>query len=193
MKIVWYNQNMENKKSNIIAIPGAHGYAPWQHNTCRDDEVIKPDFFVGKSRPSINDALDVLRAYADKGILTPDSEILAQSAGSIVITKFIAQENFKLKKLITAGGFMGKLKNPITSHIFQNKYGFQITDIEAEIASENIGKSHALYSNNDPKVELSELEKFAVKLNAVPYKLVNHGHFNKDSGITKIELIDELI
>jgi len=190
------------KRKNVILVPGAFGYVPFQDTLERklEGDIVRPDYMRGGkylTRQSCNRILDDL---ANKGILDESSTVVAHSAGTIAFAKWLAANGMSIEQYIAVAGFMGPrgikfdIKAPHYIPAFA-ALGFSLKENELVDAAGLVGDKHSFFSGDDSDhlIKLGSLERYANILGGKRHRLVGQGHLGAVGGVTEIPGIEDVI
>lgn len=174
---------------NYFLIHGAYGnpyknWFPWLKNELakRRLECFVPTFpILDKQRYEIWNK--ILKSYLEVGCINESTVFITHSLGSIFIVKFLIDNKIKIKKLITVAGF-----NNVNFKDDINLYNtFYVEDYDIEKIHNYCNEIVAIYSDNDPYVNMLEAEKFADSISAKKIIVKSGGHFSKNEGYNEFK------
>lgn len=169
-------------------IHGAYGnpkenWIPWLKCELgkRDFKVFVPKFPTPKKQ-TLNNWLKVFKKY--EKYVDENSIFIGHSLGVAFILTLL--EKIKIKNAYLVAGFISPLNNPQFDRInktFINK------NLDRRKIRQNCDKFSLFHSDNDPYMPLERAKEIAKKLKIRTIVIKNAGHFNKDSGYTKLPLL----
>ena len=172
-------------KGNYFIIHGSFGnpfenWFPYLRNEIesRNLEVYTPDFPTGVGRQNYDNWSKLLNCYLDAGLINEDTTIFAHSIAPIFISKFLVENNIKVKRLVFVCGFNNYLGiDPDFDAVNQSMYFDNLSDIKNY--SDDIV---CFYSDNDPYVRFDVEKEFADTITDNQIVIPNGGHLNSESG-----------
>ncbi len=180
--------------TNVFIIHGAYGspdenWFPWLGSELEDSgcRVFIPRFPTpaGQSLKSWLRVFDDYSQYLDK-----DSIVVGHSLGPAFLLNIIEKLDHPVRAGFFVSGFVGMLDNPdfddINISFFDNGFDWQKI-------RQNCQDFFVFHSDDDPYVPLEKGESLAKKLGVDVTLVRGAGHFNKDSGYTRFELLLEKI
>ena len=97
---------------NYFLIHGSFGspfvnWLPWLRKELRNrsKEVYTPDFPTGVGFQNFENWSKLLKVYLDAGLITEKTTIFAHSIAPVFVSKFLVENNVKVKKLVFVCGF----------------------------------------------------------------------------------------
>ena len=180
--------------ANVLIVHGSYGHPkenwfPWLKSKLEDlgCNVFVPKFPTPKNQ-KLDAWLDVLKEY--EPYLDKNSILVGHSMGCALILRKLELLNVKTKSVFLVGGFTkdlwsGKYRKIIDT-FFDKPFNWK------EIRQKS--KNFVIYqSDNDPLVPVSMGKEIAKNLNGELIIVKNAGHFNKESGYTKFDILLEKI
>lgn len=182
---------------NVVLVHGSFGkpfenWFPWleKNLTEKGIECIIPTF------PTPNNQNyyiweELMNYYYKQGIINGETILIGHSCGAAFLTKFLINNNVKVKKLITVSGYNNfyggdDLMDKLNGSFYVDEQKF----VELKSKVEDI---ISFYSNNDPFIDQNTLKKFADLLGGKHIVVANAGHFNQSSGFNTFEQIMQYI
>ena len=179
-------------KDNYFIIHGSFGnpysnWFSWLHNylTLKEKEVYVPNFPIGVDYQNYNNWSKLLKVYLDLGLINENTTIIAHSIAPIFVSKFMVENNIKVKKLIFVCGFNNYLGINEEYDAVNKSMFFDNLKYVKELAKEII----CFYSDNDPYVKYEKEKVFADTIATKQILLTGAGHINSESGFDKFEEI----
>lgn len=180
---------MEN---NYFIIHGSFGspfgnWFPWLHDFIESDgkQVYVPQFPIGVGFQNYDNWSKLLKYYVSLGLVNEDTTIIAHSIAPVFVSKFLTQNQIKVKKLIFVCGFNNYLGiNEEYDNVNKTMYFDNLEDI-TNYANDII----CFYSDNDPYVKYEIEKEFADKIATEQVVIPNAGHINAESGYNIFEEI----
>ena len=177
---------------NYFVIHGSFGspfvnWFSWLQDFLKIDEkvVYVPDFPTGIDYQNYTNWSKLLKVYLELGLINENSTIIGHSIAPVFISKFIIDNNIKVKKLIFVCGFNNYLGiNEEYDTVNKTMYLDNLEDIK-QCANEII----CFYSDNDPYVKYEIEKEFADTVSTEQILLKNSGHINSESGFDVFEEI----
>lgn len=163
----------------------------WLHSKLENEgkTVYCPDFPVGVGYQNYENWSKLLKVYLEAGLINENTVFVGHSIAPIFITKFLLENNLKVKKCIFVCGFNDYFFDP-NEYDRVNETMFT-TDIERihDLCSEIV----CLYSDNDPYVNFKTEKDFADKVSNKQEIIPGGGHLNSEFGFTEFEPIIKYI
>ena len=157
----------------------------WLHDFIEDDgkQVYVPNFPIGVGFQNYENWSKLLKYYLDLGLINENTIIIGHSIAPVFISKFLAQNKIKVKKLIFVCGFNNYLGiNEEYDAVNKSMYFDNLEDVK-QYANEII----CFYSDNDPYVKYDVEKDFADKIATEKLFIPNAGHINSESGYDTFE------
>ena len=155
---------MKMKRNNYIIIHGSFAspfsnWIPWLRYELekKNLEVYTPDFPSGVGFQTYENWSRLLKTYVDAKILTENTTIFAHSIAPVFITKFLIENNLKVKKLVFVCGFnnyLGIDKDYDT--VNKSMYLDNLEEVK-----NYCGDIVCYYTDNDPYVKYEVEKTFA--------------------------------
>ncbi len=176
--------------TNIFIIHGAYGnpeenWFPWlkvelEKINCK---VFIPEFPTPENQ-SLTTWLNVFEEYNQ--YVDENSIFVGHSLGPAFILNILEKIEKPVKACFFASGWIGLLGNPyfdkINKTLVDKKFDWRII-------KQNCKKFFIFYSDNDPYVSLKKSEELSRNLGTEAILVKNAGHFNKETGYSKFELL----
>ena len=177
-------------KENYFIIHGSFSnpYSNWfswlQDFISSDDkQVYVPDFPIGVGYQNYNNWSKLLKVYLDLGLINEKTTIIGHSIAPVFISKFLVENEVKVKKLVFVCGFNNYLGiNEEYDNVNESMYFDNLSDVK-ECANEII----CFYSDNDPYVKYEKEKEFADTIATEQIVLKGAGHINAESGFDTFE------
>ena len=159
----------------------------WLYNklSVEGKSVYCPDFPSGVGYQNFDNWSKLLKVYLDAGLINENTIFIGHSIAPIFITRFLIENNIKVKKCIFVCGFNNYFFDP-------NEYD----KVNESMYIDNVEKIHDLcdnivcmYSDNDPYVKFDTEKDFADKVSDVQEIIHEGGHLNSEFGFTEFEQI----
>ena len=176
--------------TNVFIIHGSYGYPdenwfPWlrlelEKLNCK---VFVPKFPTPENQ-TLENWLKVFEPY--RKYINKDSIVIGHSLGPAFLLNIIQELNSPIKAAFFVSGFIGLLGNPNFDNI--NK-SFVDQNFDWDKIKQNCKHFFVFHSDNDPYVPLEEAKKLAKNLGVDVILIHGAGHFNKNSGYVKFELL----
>ena len=183
-------------KKRIFIIHGWDGsptncWFPWLKN-----ELEKKNFIVEvlsmphPEKPTIIDWVD----YLSSAVGEPDTNtyFIGHSIGCQTILRYIEKVGKPVGGIICVAGFF-RLLNLATDEEKEIAKPWIETPIDFEKIKKQTNKITAIFSDNDPDVDLSNKELFEKNLNAKIFIEHNKGHFSDDASIKELPSVLEIL
>ena len=157
----------------------------WLHDFIEDEgkQVYVPDFPIGVGYQNYENWSKLLKYYLDLGLINENTTIIGHSIAPVYISKFLIENNEKVKKLIFVCGFNNYLGiNEEYDAVNESMYSNNLEDVK-QYANEII----CFYSDNDPYVKYDVEKDFADKIATEQILIPNAGHINSESGYDTFE------
>jgi len=181
---------------NYFIIHGSFGspYSNWfgwlsNKITEENKEAYVPAFPIGVGYQNYSNWSKLLRVYLDLGLINENTTIIAHSIAPVFVSKFLVENNVKVKKLIFVCGFNNYL-GINEEYDAVNKSMFFDDLIEVKKYSKEI---ICFYSDNDPYVKYENEKAFAGLIATEQVLLKGAGHINSESGYDTLEEIIKYI
>jgi len=178
---------------NIFIIHRSYGgpdenWFPWLKSEL---EKLGCRVFVPKFPTPENQSLENwLKVFDDyKQHLDKNSIVVGHSLGPAFLLSVLEKLDKPIKAAFFVAGFTGLLNHPIDE---LNK-SFVDKSFDWQKIKQNCKKFYVFHSDNDPYVPLEKGKELANNLDIDLIFVKNAGHFNKDSGYTKFDLLLEKI
>lgn len=153
-------------------------------------EYLTP-VFPTPSHQNFTDWEQVLNLYKGFSCFDEDSIFIGHSCGAVFLAKYIAKNNIKCKCYISASGYNNFYNNDELMNSLNST--FYLTDEESKKITELVKRRIAIHSDNDPYIPQDKLKEFAKMIVADEYIVQNGGHLNKAAGLTRFQLLLDLI
>jgi len=148
-------------------------------------QVYVPDFPIGVGYQNYDNWSKLLKVYLELGLINENTTIIGHSIAPIFISKFLAENNVKVKKLIFVCGFNNYLGiNEEYDAVNESMYFDNLINVK-ERANDII----CFYSDNDPYVSYEKEKEFADTIATEQIVLNGAGHINAESGFDTFEEI----
>ncbi|MBO5349781.1 MAG: alpha/beta hydrolase [Clostridia bacterium] len=148
-------------------------------------QVYVPDFPIGVGYQNYENWSKLLKYYLDLGLINENTTIIGHSIAPIFISKFLTENNVKVKKLIFVCGFNNYLGiNDEYDAVNKSMYFDNLQDVK-QCAKDII----CFYTNNDPYVKYEVEKDFADKIATEQICINEAGHINSESGYDTFEEI----
>lgn len=184
--------------NKYIIVHGSFGspfgnWFSWLYNELSKDEsniVFAPQFPIGINLQNYNNWSDLLDYYKKLGFIDENTTIIGHSIAPVFITKYLLENNIKVKKLVFVSGFNnlnidGGDYDKVNSSFFISEDISKIKNLSNDII--------CLYSNNDPYVPFEAVKDFADKVSSKQVLITNGGHLNSESGYnTFVEILKHI-
>ena len=146
-------------------------------------EVYTPDFPTGVGYQNYENWEKLLRVYVESGLINKNTTIFAHSIAPVFVSKFLINNNIKVKKLVFICGFNNYLGiNEEYDAVNKSMYEYNIERVK-DYSDEII----CYYSDNDPYVSYEAEKDFADKVSTIQILINNGGHLNSESGYVSFE------
>ena len=152
--------------------------------------VIMPNFPI-KEDITIEKYFNVFDEYRD--YFNEDLIVIAHSIGNPMFIKYIAKNNFKIKKYISLAGFSEEFFNEGKDILNEKVKLTRLTELEKIYAKEFIKERYSIYSDSDHLVPFDILEKYCKDIDSFPVQMKDIGHMGKRSGLKKLPKVIELL
>ena len=175
---------------NYFIIHGSFGspysnWFGWLHEFIETEgkQVYVPDIPIGVGYQNYKNWSALLRNYLDLGLISENTTIIAHSIAPVFISKFLTENEIKVKKLIFVCGFNNYLGiNDEYDAVNESMYFNNLEDVK-KYSKEII----CFYSDNDPYVKYDVEKDFADKVATEQIILPKGGHINAESGYDTFE------
>ena len=134
----------------------------WLHDFIEDEgkQVYVLDFPIGVGYQNYENWGKLLKYYLDLGLINENTTIIGHSIAPVFISKFLTENEVKVKKLIFVCGFNNYLGiNEEYDTVNKTMYFDNLEDVK-KYANEII----CFYSDNDPYVKYEVEKEFADKI-----------------------------
>ena len=131
----------------------------------------------------------ILISYLKIGYITEETTFITHSLGGIFIMKFLIENNIKIKKIITVGGF-NNIKYDEDNSLYDS---FYMSDSELLRISNLCSQIICFYSDNDPYVPIENAKHFADIVKGEKVLIKGAGHFNEKYGYKEFKEIIKYI
>ena len=146
-------------------------------------QVYVPQFPIGVGYQNYENWSKLLKYYSDLGLINENTTIIGHSIAPVFISKFLTENEVKVKKLIFVCGFNNYLGiNEEYDTVNKTMYFDNLEDVK-QCANEII----CFYSDNDPYVKYEVKKDFANKIATEQILIPNAGHINSESGYDTFE------
>jgi predicted alpha/beta hydrolase family esterase len=168
------------------------GWFPWlsQELKAKGFEVIVPQLPETEA-PRINNWVPALAQAI--GAVDEHTYFVGHSMGCQVIVRYLETlpEGVTVGGAIFVAGFFRPLTNLETDE--EKEIGREWTETPINFAkvSSHLGRSVALFSDNDPWVPVENAEDYKNKLGSETIVLPNQSHFNGDAGFKELPIVLE--
>jgi len=177
-------------KDNYFIIHGSFSnpYSNWfswlqNYISSKEKEVYVPDFPIGVGYQNYSNWSKLLKVYLDLDLINENTTIIGHSIAPIFISKFLVENNLKVKKLIFVCGFNNYLGiNEEYDAVNESMYFDNLSDVK-NCANEIV----CFYSDNDPYVKYEKEKEFADTISTEQIVLSGAGHINAESGFNTFE------
>lgn len=175
---------------NYFIIHGSFGspfgnWFSWLYDfiSSNEKQVYVPQFPIGVGYQNYNNWSKLLKYYLELGLINENTTIIAHSIAPICVSKFLTENNVKVKKLIFVCGFNNYLGiNEEYDAVNKTMYFDNLQDVK-QLANEII----CFYSDNDPYVKYEVEKEFADTIATEQICIPNAGHINSESGFDTFE------
>ncbi len=178
--------------STIFIIHGTGGspqenWFPWLKLELEQQghRVVVPAFPTPEKQ-SLKNWRDVFRKYEQ--YLGKDTLLVGHSLGCAFLLSVLEKQQAKATFLVA--GFLKKLNKP---EFIESNKTFVEKEFDWTAIRNNCRKFYVLNSDNDPHVPLENGKELARLLGTECMVISQAGHFNKDAGFTRFELLLELM
>ena len=175
---------------NVFIIHGAHGtpeenWFPWLKAELEklDYKVFVPKFPTPENQ-TLKDWLEVFKDYEQ--YFNNDTIVVGHSIGATFLLSVIEKLEKSIKAALFVSGFVDLLDNEEFDKI--NKT-FVEHNFDWDKIKQNCSEFFIYHSDNDPYVPLDIARNLADKLDRDIVIVKNAGHFNKDAGYDKFNLL----
>lgn len=175
---------------NVFIFHGAYGnpsenWFPWLKTELEKQgiEVIVPKFPTPENQ-NLENWLNVFNQYKNK--VNKDTIFVGHSIGAAFILRNLKQIEQKIKASFLIAGFITFLNDPVFDKLNRT---FLDKEFNWGKIKQNCGKFYIFQSSNDPYVPFEKAIELKEKLNTEITVVENAGHFNKEAGYTKFELL----
>lgn len=146
-------------------------------------QVYVPQFPIGVGYQNYKNWSKLLKYYLDLGLINENTTIIGHSIAPVFISKFLTENEVKVKKLIFVCGFNNYLGiDEEYDTVNKTMYFDNLEDVK-QCANEII----CFYSDNDPYVKYEVEKDFANKIATEQILIPNAGHINSESGYDTFE------
>ena len=188
---------------NYFIIHGSFGspysnWLPWlsaeiektKPNLQEESICYVPQFPTGVGFQNYENWKNVLKTYANVGLVNAETTIFAHSIAPVFVCKFLIENNIKVKKLVFVCGFNNYFGvSPDYDEV--NKTMFLEKGIEKiKVLCDYIT---CIYSNNDPYVKFEAEKDFASIVSHKQIIIENGGHLNAETGFKEFPLLKDFI
>lgn len=151
--------------------------------------VYTPDFPSGVGYQNYNNWSKLLLTYVEAGLINENTVIFAHSIAPVFVSKFLVDNNIKVKRLVFVCGFNNYLGiNDEYDRVNESMYFDNLSDTK-KLAEEII----CFYSKNDPYVKYDVEKCFADSIATKQIIIDEGGHLNQESGYSEFpELLEYL-
>lgn len=178
------------KMENYFIIHGSFSspysnWIGWLHDFLETDgkQSYVPHFPIGVGYQNYENWSRILKNYLDIGLINENTTIVGHSIAPVFISKFLVENNVKVKNLIFVCGFNNYFGiNEEYDTVNSSMYFDNLEDIKKH-ANEIV----CFYSNNDPYVKYEAEKDFADKVSTQQILIPNAGHINAESGYDTFE------
>ncbi len=175
---------------NYFIIHGSFGspysnWFSWLHEFIEGEgkQVYVPDFPIGVGYQNYENWSKILKCYLDVGLINENTVIIGHSIAPVFISKFLIENQIKVKKLIFVCGFNNYFGiDEEYDAVNESMYLDNLEDVK-QYANEII----CFYSDNDPYVKYENEKDFASKVATEQILIPNAGHINSESGYDTFE------
>lgn len=149
-----------------------------------EKQVYVPQFPIGVGLQNYENWSGLLQYYVNLGLIGEDTTIIAHSIAPVFVSKFLVENQIKIKKLISVCGFNNYLGidseyDAVNESMFFDKLSNVKNYVEEIIC---------FYSDNDPYVDYETEKRFADQIGATQQIcLPKAGHINAESGFDTFE------
>ncbi len=169
---------------NYFLIHGSFGspfvnWLPWLRKELRNrsKEVYTPDFPTGVGFQNFENWSKLLKVYLDAGLITEKTTIFAHSIAPVFVSKFLVENNVKVKKLVFVCGFNNYLGiDKEYDSVNKGMYLKNLPDVK-KYCDEII----CFYTDNDPYVKFEVEKEFADAIATKQKVIAGGGHLNSES------------
>lgn len=144
----------------------------------REKEVYTPDLPSGVGYQNYTNWEELLLNYVDAGLINEDTVIFAHSIAPVFISKFLINNNIKVKRLVFVCGFNNYLGiNADYDAVNESMYLDNLSDVK-KYCDDII----CYYSKNDPYVKYDYEKEFADTIADSQIVIDDGGHLNAEAG-----------
>ena len=157
----------------------------WLHDFLVEEgkSIYVPDFPIGVGYQNYENWSKLLKYYLDLGLINENTTIIGHSIAPIFISKFLVENNVKVKKLIFVCGFNNYLGiNEEYDAVNNSMYFDNLVDVK-KYSNEII----CFYSDNDPYVKYEVEKSFVDCIATEKILLPGAGHINAEAGFDTFE------
>lgn len=177
--------------TNVIMVHGTYGspdenWFPWLKEELEGlgCTVYTPKFPTPEGQ-SLRNWLEVFRGY--EKYMGDDTIVVGHSIAPAFLLTVL--ETHKAKAAFFVSGFVGALNSRFDE--LNGTIADKVFDWDS--IKRNCRRFYAFYSDNDPFVPMEKLEGFARLIGAQPIVVSGAGHFLKETGYVKFDLLLEKI
>ena len=175
---------------NYFIIHGSFGspfenWFGWLYDFIEDDakQCYVPQFPIGVGYQNYENWSKLLKYYLDLGLINENTTIIAHSIAPIFVSKFLTENQIKIKKLISVCGFNNYLGiNEEYDNVNESMYFDNLKDVK-----QYVDEIICFYSDNDPYVKYEVEKEFADTIATEQVIIPNGGHINSESGYDTFE------
>lgn len=174
---------------NILLVHGSYGkpfenWFPWLEKelTKKNIACIIPSFPTPEHQ-NYHDWSALLDYYHNMEIINEETILIGHSCGAICATRYICDNDIKIKSLITVSGYNNYIGND--AHIDALNSSFYCDNNILKKAKKLALTRISFISNNDPFISNQALVGFSEIIDSKLEVVDNAGHFNEKSGYTK--------
>lgn len=179
-------------KDNFFIIHGSFSspfsnWIPWLEDFIKTDgyDIYVPHFPAGVGFQNYDNWSKLLKYYYDLGLIRENTTIIAHSIAPVFISKFLIENNIKVKKIISVCGFNNYFGiNEEYDSVNKTMYIDESKLSNLKKCCDNI---ICFYSDNDPYVKYEAEQKFADIVATKQILIPNSGHINSESGYDTFE------
>lgn len=182
---------------NILLVHGSYGkpfenWFPWL-----EDELAKKSIsciipsFPTPEHQNYNDWSKLLDYYRDMGIINEETILIGHSCGAICVTRYICDNDIKVKSLITVSGYNNYIGND--AHIDNLNSSFYCDNEKLKKVKNLVTARVSFISNNDPFISNEALISFSKTIDSQLVIVKDAGHFNEKAGYIKFTQILEYL
>lgn len=177
-------------KNNYLLVHGSFSspfsnWIPWLRNKIEEQgaTVYTPDLPSGVGYQTYESWSKIMKCYVEENIINENTVIFAHSIAPVFISKFLVENQIKVKRCIFVCGFNNYLGiNEEYDAVNKSMYFDNLSDVK-NYCDDIV----CFYSDNDPYVKYKTEKEFADATATKQIMISGGGHLNSESGYQEFQ------